>query len=197
MKEQLSKSILIILIVGLILSGNVFAQKKKGRKKSKSDTQESATTTLQPIAVNWMAPFESADSVNLPDHVIAYARTLIGTPYLYASIDPKKGFDCSGFITHVFSHFNLMVPRSSVDFTNYGREIPMQESKSGDLILFTGTDSTVRVVGHMGIVVENNSGDMQFIHSSSGTANGVVITKLKSYDLGRFVKTIRVFKALD
>ena len=94
----------------------------------------------------------------------------------------------------MFNHFNLTVPRSSFDFTNYGLEIPKAEAKRGDLILFTGTDSTIRVVGHMGIIVENYKGEIQFIHSSSGHANGVVITALNGYYQGRFVKTIRVFK---
>src|SRR4051794_35118480 len=40
-----------------------------------------------------------------PQEVITFAKTLIGTPYHYASTDPKVGFDCSGFITYVFHHF--------------------------------------------------------------------------------------------
>ncbi|HSN61763.1 MAG TPA: NlpC/P60 family protein, partial [Ferruginibacter sp.] len=85
-----------------------------------------------------------------PENIITYAKTLTGVPYKYGSTDPAVGFDCSGFITHVFNHFNIKVPRSSVDFTNVGREIPLPEAKAGDLVLFTGTDSLIRVVGHMG-----------------------------------------------
>ncbi|MBC7914975.1 MAG: C40 family peptidase [Pyrinomonadaceae bacterium] len=127
-----------------------------------------------------------------PDDLIAYAQTLIGVPYKYGSIDPQQGFDCSGFITHVFNRFNIAVPRSSVDFTNVGEEIPLNESKTGDLILFTGTDSTKRVIGHMGIIVRN-SDSTHFIHSTSGKAYGVTITPVNSYYMGRFVKTIRIF----
>jgi len=128
-----------------------------------------------------------------PDDLIRYAKTLIGITYKYGSIDPKQGFDCSGFITHVFNHFDISVPRSSVDFTNVGEDIPVNESKPGDLILFTGTDSTIRVVGHMGIIVEN-SDSTRFIHSTSGKQYGVTITPLNKYYQGRFYKVIRVFK---
>jgi cell wall-associated NlpC family hydrolase len=128
-----------------------------------------------------------------PDNIVAYAKTLLGTPYLYASTDPVKGFDCSGFITYVFNHFNIKVPRSSIDFTHVGKEIPVNESKTGDLILFTGTDSTERFVGHMGIIVSNAAGEIQFIHSSSGKAHGVTITPLNPYYKGRFMKVIRIF----
>lgn len=127
-----------------------------------------------------------------PEEITAFAKTLTGVPYKYASTDPAEGFDCSGFITYVFNHFKTKVPRSSVDFTHVGKEIPLAEAKEGDLILFTGTDSTIRVVGHMGIVTENTD-SLRFIHSTSGRQYGVTITALGNYYKGRFVKVIRIF----
>lgn len=124
---------------------------------------------------------------------VNYAKTLIGVPYKYASTDPAVGFDCSGFITYVFNHFNLSVPRSSVDFTNYGRSITKEEAQPGDLILFTGTNENERIVGHMGIITENTD-SLRFIHSTSGKANGVTITALNEYYMKRFVKVISVFR---
>ena len=127
-----------------------------------------------------------------PKEVVAYAKTLIGVPYLYGSTNPAKGFDCSGFITYVFKHFDIVVPRSSIDFTNVGTEISALEAKPGDLILFTGTNPKERFVGHMGIVVDN-SDSLRFIHSTSGKKYGVTITPLNRYYKGRYVKTIRIF----
>jgi cell wall-associated NlpC family hydrolase len=126
------------------------------------------------------------------EQIVRFAETLIGVPYRYASSDPATGFDCSGFITYVFSHFNVKVPRSSIDFTNVGREVHLPDAKRGDLILFTGTDSTERFVGHMGIVTENQD-TLKFIHSSSGKVYGVTITPLNKYYQGRFVKVIDIF----
>ena len=123
--------------------------------------------------------------------LVAFAKTLLGIPYRYASTDPAKGFDCSGFITYVFNHFNITVPRSSVDFTNAGKEVNLQSAKEGDLILFTGTVDSIRIVGHMGIVTENVD-TLNFIHSTSGKANGVVISVLDEHYKRRFVKVIRV-----
>lgn len=127
-----------------------------------------------------------------PAQVVAFAKTLIGVPYLYGSTDPEKGFDCSGFITHVFNRFGIAVPRSSVDFTNVGTEVSALQARPGDLILFTGTDSADRFVGHMGIVVENTD-SLRFIHSTSGKAHGVTVTPLNKYYQGRYVKTVRIF----
>jgi cell wall-associated NlpC family hydrolase len=135
----------------------------------------------------------TASGTVYPDSLVAFARTLLKVPYRYASADPSKGFDCSGFITYVFNHFKIIVPRSSVSFTNYGKTISEKNARPGDLILFTGTDSTIRIVGHMGIVERRKNDTLYFIHSSSGRANGVTISPLGKYYLGRFVKTIRVF----
>lgn len=124
--------------------------------------------------------------------LVAFAKSLIGIPYKYASSEPSIGFDCSGFITYVFNHFNIEVPRSSVDFTDVGKEINFKNAKEGDLILFTGTIDSIRIVGHMGIVAEN-ADTLKFIHSTSGRANGVTISKFTDHYKRRFVKIIRFF----
>lgn len=124
--------------------------------------------------------------------IVNFAKTLIGIPYKYASTDPNIGFDCSGFITFVFSHFDIQVPRSSVDFTNFGKEINLEDAKEGDLILFTGTVDSIRIVGHMGIVTENTD-TLKFIHSTSGRKYGVTISDFSNHYKKRFVKVISIF----
>ena len=47
------------------------------------------------------------------DELVGFAETLQGIPYKYGSTDPRIGFDCSGFISYVFNHFGISVPRSS------------------------------------------------------------------------------------
>lgn len=140
-----------------------------------------------------LLPAKDVDTKNVrPEEVVSFAETLIGTPYVYGSADPKRGFDCSGFITYVFNHFGISVPRSSIDFTEVGKEVLVANAKRGDLILFTGTDPAERFVGHMGIVVSNTD-TLRFLHSTSGKAMSVTTTPLNKYYLTRFVKVIRVF----
>ncbi|GAA4094942.1 C40 family peptidase [Mucilaginibacter panaciglaebae] len=133
-----------------------------------------------------------------PDELVTFACSLEGTPYLYGSIDPEKGFDCSGFVTYVFNHFGIAVPRTSADFTPVQHPIDLKDAKRGDLILFTGTDSTQKVVGHMGIISSLPGEKLAFIHSTSGKAYGVTETSYyDSYYNTRYVKTIRIFKQND
>ena len=173
--------------------------------EKKSETV-STNDTLSANAKDSMVVKDSASALNNffsektidtkgvhPQQVVDFSKTLTGIPYRYASTDPSKGFDCSGFITYVFNHFDIIVPRSSIDFTQVGRAIPPDSAKPGDLILFTGTDSTEKFVGHMGLVVSNANKQLQFIHSTSGKKNGVTITPLNDYYVGRYMKTVRIF----
>ena len=166
------------------------AQRKDEHNISKDSFPENppVSDTLPQLISNKKINTTGADA----EAIVGFAKTLIGIPYKYGSTDPSVGFDCSGFITYVFNHFDIHVPRSSVHFTQVGVEIPLSEARPGDLILFTGTDNTIRTVGHMGIVTE--SGDtLKFIHSTSGKIYGVTITPLNDYYKGRFMKITRIF----
>jgi cell wall-associated NlpC family hydrolase len=133
-----------------------------------------------------------------PVELVNFACTLAGTPYKYGSANPSNGLDCSGYMTYVFNHFGIMVPRVSTDFAQIQHEVPIQDAKLGDLILFTGTDSTDRTVGHMGIVSSSPGEPLRFMHSTSGKEDGVVETDFYTrYYTSRFVKVIRVFPQND
>jgi len=77
------------------------------------------------------------------------------------------------------------------------REISLENARPGDLILFTGTDSTIRIVGHMGIIVSSPGEEAKFIHSTSGKAFGVTESFVKPHYVGRYMKTIRIFRQND
>ena len=133
-----------------------------------------------------------------PAQLVYFACSLAGKPYKYGSVDPDKGFDCSGFVTYVFKHFGIVVPRTSADFTPVHEAITLKDAKMGDLILFTGTDSTNRVAGHMGIISSLPGEPLRFMHASSGKHPGVVETDFYTkYYEARYLKVIRVFGVND
>lgn len=207
MKKQIV-SLVIIIVCSVVLY--FYFKSKTSLKKifhdTTHDTIKASTTNSSDsitagvnntrVAVHDSMPGTISTGNIPPDSIVNFAQTLIGTPYLYASTDPKKGFDCSGFITYVFNHYKINVPRSSYDFDNVGTTVPLAQSKKGDLILFTGTDSSEKTIGHMGIILSNDTGNVKFIHSSSGKAYGVTVSPLDKYYQGRFMKVVRVFKSI-
>jgi lipoprotein Spr len=133
-----------------------------------------------------------------PTALVNFACTLAGTPYKYGSTDPVQGLDCSGYVTYVFNHFHIMVPRTSVDFTPVQHAVDIKDAKLGDLILFTGTDSTERIVGHMGIISSTPGEPLRFMHATSGKLHQVMETDFYTpYYEARYVKVIRVFPQND
>jgi cell wall-associated NlpC family hydrolase len=124
---------------------------------------------------------------------VGYAKTFLGVRYKYGSAEPSKGLDCSGFVTVVFKHFKVQVPRVSKDFTNEGMTVSLQQAKPGDIILFTGSDNSSGIVGHMGIITSSGK-EPEFINSSSGKNIGVIISKVSGYWKTHFVKVIRVLQ---
>ena len=127
---------------------------------------------------------------SLKDSIVNFSMTLLGTPYV-AGGNGKGGFDCSGFVYHVFKNFKIVVPRSSADFEFFGKEVPIEEVEKGDVLLFLSP--TRKVIGHVGIVSEANGKTSEFIHATSGGQKSVVILSLAKEGYNRrFVKAIRV-----
>lgn len=105
--------------------------------------------------------------------IVNYAITLIGSPYLYAG-NTKEGFDCSGFSTHVFDQNGISIKRSSGLQSTEGIAVDRSEAAPGDLVIFTGTDKSVREPGHVGIVISEPGDTIEFIHASSSRSDGGV-----------------------
>lgn len=181
-------------VFGLFMTLSIFVFSFREKKSTKIVT-ENKVITNNPFEENSIRKdtIIKVETTNQASDFVSYAKTLTGTPYLYGSVDPEKGLDCSGFINAVSNHFGIEVPRSSVEFTNFGATVETSNAKPGDLILFTGTDPGKRIVGHIGIITNNLNGEVEFIHSSSGKAKGVTVSDLSGYYETRLVKVIRIF----
>jgi cell wall-associated NlpC family hydrolase len=132
------------------------------------------------------------ETIGFRKELIDFAKSYLGTPYLYGSSNPTKGFDCSGFVNYVFNKFNVIVPRVSREFKDFGKKISPEEFQIGDILVFYGYEEK-NVISHLGIICESNGMKSKFIHSSSGKVKEVVISSLdsKSYTQ-RFYKCIKV-----
>jgi cell wall-associated NlpC family hydrolase len=118
----------------------------------------------------------------------------LGTPYRRAGADPKKGFDCSGFVSFVFKQYDVNLPRSSREYKSLGTALKPEEFRVGDVLVFYGFRDKSHI-GHVGIVCEANGMKSRFIHASSGRAHSVTISDLGSDGYRRrFYKCIDVIK---
>lgn len=115
------------------------------------------------------------------DSLVDIAKAQLGVPYKWATSNPGKSFDCSGFTAHVYGSLDITDCRSSKGYANIGEKITLSEARKGDCLLFAGTTPGSKTVGHVGIVIENNENGIQFIHCSSSKKHfGVVITDYES-----------------
>lgn len=114
---------------------------------------------------------ENSHKVN---KIISDAESYLGVPYKFGGMT-YSGFDCSGFVSKVFSENNIQLTRRTVDQAKEGSPVHISEVKSGDLLLFA--TSSGRNISHIGIVhTIENDGEIKFIHAS--TSKGVIISSL-------------------
>ena len=110
--------------------------------------------------------YPSGSSMN---ELTEYALSLTGTPYKYGGTTPDSGFDCSGFVGHVFKHtMGKTLPRSSHEISRVGIAQKSGTLRPGDLVFYNTLN---RTFSHVGLYL----GDGQFIHSpSSGKVVAIV-----------------------
>ncbi len=113
--------------------------------------------------------------------IISIARRFMGRPYCYGA-DGTASFDCSGFVSYVYSSYGISLPRVASDQARAGRRVA--SPAPGDLVFFS--DRRDGYITHVGIYIGNNS----FIHASF---QGVTITSLDDpWYKERYVMACRV-----
>lgn len=91
--------------------------------------------------------------------IVVLASRYLGVRYRWGGTT-ASGFDCSGFVKHVYSQVGENLPRSSWEQFNVGTPIEKSELKPGDRVFFT---TYRRGPSHVGIYI----GEGKFIHASS------------------------------
>ncbi|MBQ2651319.1 MAG: C40 family peptidase, partial [Clostridia bacterium] len=101
----------------------------------------------------------SAASGSVRSQVLDYASTFLGVPYVYGGSSPK-GFDCSGFTSYVYKHFNVSLPHSSASQYTRVTKVSRDNLQPGDLVFFASSAGGSKI-NHVGIYVGNGN----FIHA--------------------------------
>jgi len=99
--------------------------------------------------------------------VVNYARRFRGVPYTWGGSSPRSGFDCSGFVRFVYSHFGVSLPHSSYGDMSRGRAVLRRDLKPGDLVFFADGSHVGIYVGSHRVIDAPHSGAV--VHISTMT----------------------------
>ncbi|MDD5250271.1 MAG: C40 family peptidase [Rhodocyclaceae bacterium] len=98
-------------------------------------------------------------SVASVQNTLVMALDLIGIRYHRGGTSPETGFDCSGFVNHVFKEgLGLYLPHNAKQISKTGEVVDKTELQPGDLVFF---NTMRRAFSHVGIYL----GDNKFVHA--------------------------------
>jgi cell wall-associated NlpC family hydrolase len=122
-----------------------------------------------------------ARTSKLAQQLTRSALRFLGVPYVFGGTT-TSGFDCSGFVQHVFAMLGIGLPRTADAQYDVGRPA-VGGPRVGDLVFF----DTYGGVSHVGIYL----GRGEFVHASS--SRGVMVSHLsESYWASRYVGAKRL-----
>lgn len=105
--------------------------------------------------------------------LITQAMDLLGVPYRRGGNTETSGFDCSGFVRHLYEKsVGQLLPRRAEEQAHSTEVIDRSELKPGDLVFF---NTMKRAFSHVGIYV----GDGKFIHAPR-TGKAVKVDDMRS-----------------
>lgn len=146
---------------------------------SSAMAQETAEIAPAPVLDEAASTIETRHRAGVSD-MLNYAFNLIGVNYKYGGSQPSTGFDCSGYVSHVFRQMaGLSLPHNALAMSRLGKKISPDELKPGDLVFF---NTLKRSFSHVGIYVGNN----RFVHAPSSGGGVEVVSMQDKYWVQRF-----------
>jgi cell wall-associated NlpC family hydrolase len=111
------------------------------------------------------------------------AMRFLGVPYVFGGTS-SSGFDCSGYVQHVFAMLGYHIPRTADAQYDAGKRVAGAKMVPGDLVFF---QTYAAGASHVGIYLGND----RFVHASS--SRGVTVSSLhESYWSARYLGAKRL-----
>ena len=129
------------------------------------------------------APQDDVPEASVGTQVVDFAEQYVGTPYRFGGASPS-GFDCTGFVMYVYSHFGVSLPHTEAGQLAGGPRVSADHLQPGDVLVFANTYRSG--LSHTGIYV----GGGQFVHAAN-ERHGVMVSALDGYWGPRLVGAAR------
>ena len=130
------------------------------------------------VHVRKLASGIAARSVAMASTLTKNAMKFLGVRYVFGGTSATYGFDCSGYVQHVFAMTGVQLPRMA-DSQYYAGKSFKGPPRPGDLVFF---HTYAPGVSHVGISL----GGDKFVHASS--SRGISVANLRdSYWAPRYV----------
>ena len=103
-------------------------------------------------------PQETLDADPSFAALIEEATKYIGYPYVWGGASPETSFDCSGFVSYVFTNSSVYNTGrlGAKGLRSLCRNVPDEQAQPGDIVFFEGTmGADVAGITHCGIYVGN------------------------------------------
>lgn len=121
-------------------------------------------------------------------NMLIHAISLIGVKYKFGGSSAQSGFDCSGFVRHVFAEaVAVELPRSSYAMGRIGLKVETDDLRAGDLVFY---NTLHRAFSHVGIYL----GEGRFVHAPSRGKSVEIVDMSDNYWKRRFNGARRLLK---
>ena len=147
---------------------------------------DGSESTIASLAEN-SSPAWSDRAQELVFHALAF----IDVKYRYGGVSPETGWDCSGYVYHVFKEaVGVNLPRNAISMSAAGQPIRRSDLRPGDLVFF---NTLKRAFSHVGIYL----GDSRFIHAPSAGKAVQISSMASEYWARRYNGGRRIVLAQD
>ena len=154
----------VLVLVVLLLSGCAGTPHEPAPVTDKS---------IPPSEYTTRAPSPAAATPGTPlAELLSYATSLRGAAYHSGGTTPQQGFDCSGFVQHVYGRWGVSLPHNADEMARGLPPIKPADPRPGYLVFF---NTLGHPHSHVGIYL----GKDEFIHAPSSRSETVMVSNMQ------------------
>lgn len=167
--DSFLKTVVLAVLWSVFAARPAFADELTNLLSTREQILKQFAENEQPVLPVNQAPDRRAGNA---DELIGSAMGLLGIAYRYGGTSVATGFDCSGFMQHIFRRaMGINLPRTAAEQARMGSPVSRSELQPGDMVFFRTLGGSR--ISHVGLYIGND----RFIHAPR-TGKNIEITSL-------------------